>query len=373
MQTDGEGFLYPSINFNACSLCNLCERICPSLSSLRNRNEYKPQIKAAWSLNEDVRFHSTSGGIFTEIAQSIIKNNNGYVIGARYTEDQLVEHYIIDTIEDIHLLRQSKYLQSNKTFIYKEIKKLLKNNKTVLFVGTPCEVSGLLNYLEKYYENLIVCDFVCLGANSPKVYLRYLNMLEKKYQSKVKKVWFKNKTYGWNKFCTKIEFENGDFYLQDRYSDHFMKGYIGLHKLYMRPCCECCKYKSIPRISDITLADFWGIGDKDSSLDPDKGTSLIMINSKKGHFLFNSIKENIFNIDCELKDALVGNPAIFNSAKMDSKRKLFFQEIDFLEFDQLINKYTKDSLWIKMKKILIGLRFKFINIVRGIRVFINGV
>lgn len=349
MEADEEGFCYPKIDLQECNQCNLCRKVCPAINGFNNKNHHAPQIKAGWSLNTEVRFHSTSGGIFTELSKNILENK-GYVVGARYTEEHLVEHDIIANIEEITILRQSKYIQSKIGFTYRRIKELLEKNKKVLFVGTPCQTSGLLNYMRKDYENLLLCDFVCLGCNSPKVYLKYLSMLEHRYDSKVKQVWFKNKTYGWNNFSTKVEFENGSVYLKDRNTDYFMKGYIGPSKLYMRPCCAECNYKTIPRISDITLADFWGIADKDKELDSDQGTSLIMINSKKGEVLFNNSKGNIFSADCELKDAVKGNPAIFIPATMDTRRKDFFKELDEIGFDELMNRYTKESFWRKLKK-----------------------
>lgn len=337
MEEDKEGFVYPVIDENICIKCNMCERVCPSL----NKNEITgkkdtPNIYAAWSLDEEVRFNSTSGGVFTELAKSIIKNG-GYVVGAKYNEFHQVEHTIIHRIEDISLLRQSKYAQSVVGNVYIKIKELLDKQKVVMFCGTPCQVAGIQRFLKKSYDNLVLCDFVCLGINSPKVYRKYLLMLEKQYNSKIKKVWFKNKTYGWNRFSTKIEFENGKNYLKDRNSDLYMGGYIK-HTLYVRPSCYECQYKYIPHDSDITLADFWGVGNFDKKLDNDQGTSLVMINSNKGDKLFNSIREYIFCMESTIEAALPNNKRILSSAEKVDSRKIFFDNIDKLQFDKLIYK-----------------------------------
>src|SRR5690606_17487561 len=118
---------------------------------------------------------------------------------------------------------------------------------------------------KKDYDNLITLDFVCRGTNSPKAYKKYLEMLESRYKSKVKRIWFKNKSHGWNRFSTRVDFWNGKTYLKDRYSDLYMRGYIEFN-LYMRPSCSVCKYKSFPRVSDITLGDFWGVGNSRKQL-----------------------------------------------------------------------------------------------------------
>lgn len=349
MLEDEEGFLYPNINKNSCIKCNMCEKVCPVLNRIDETNNYKkPYVYAAWSLDEKVRFNSTSGGIFTELAKGIL-SDNGYVVGARYNKKNIVEHYIIDKIKHIAILRQSKYIQSNIGLIFKDVRDLLDRGNKVLFVGSPCEVSGLLNFLRRKYENLIVVDFVCRGTNSPKVYRKYLNSLENKYKSKVKKVWFKNKTYGWNRFSTKIIFENGKHYIKDRYNDSFMRGYIE-HNLYMRRCCENCMYKSLPRISDITLADFWGIGNSSPKLDEDKGTSLVIINSDKGKKLFEDIGDSIFSKKSSMEVALKGNHCILNSIKANPRRTEFFEEIDNTPFEKLIKRYCGSVIISNIKR-----------------------
>lgn len=356
MKAEHDGFLYPVIDRKTCIQCNLCEKVCPSLVQFLDEDKKEPKVKAAWSLDRGVRWHSTSGGIFTELAKSFLTQGN-YVVGARYTEKFLVEHYIIQKIDEISILRQSKYVQSDKKEVFKQIKALLEVGKKVLFVGSPCEVAGLYGFLQKKYTGLVTVDFVCLGANSPKVYLKFLEMLEEKYNSKIKKIWFKNKTYGWNRFSTKVEFVNGDYYLKDRNDDYFMRGYIGQNKFYTRPSCSECQYKKIPRVADLTLADFWGIANKDKNLDDDMGTSLVMINSSEGEKLFAEIQSEIYSYDCELSDALHGNMAIFNSVKLDSRRNDFYNDLDVLRFDKLINIYCKVSIKKRsvdiIKKILV--------------------
>ena len=150
-----------------------------------------------------------------------------------------------------------------------------------------------MNFLgKKEYDNLYTCDFICRGMNSPKIFKKYINSLEEKYNSKIKKIKFKNKINGWHNFSTKIDFENGKTYIGGRYTDSYMVGYLK-YNAFMRPACYDCKFKTLRKISDITLADFWGIENINSKLDNDCGTSMILLNSTKGEELFNNIKKQV--------------------------------------------------------------------------------
>jgi coenzyme F420-reducing hydrogenase beta subunit len=312
-------------------------------------NAGEPKVYAAWSLNDEIRINSTSGGIFSELAIHIL-NNGGYICGARYGRNHHIEHCITNTIDGLEAIRQSKYAQSDKGYIYREIKQLLLCGQKVLFCGTPCECSGLRNYLQKDYDNLIVVDFICRGANSPRVYEKFLEYLENEYESKCVKVWFKNKTYGWNRFSTKIEFASGDTYLEDRDHDPYILGYIK-YNLYMRPSCAKCRFRTVGRLSDITLADFWGVRLSDPSLDTEKGTSMVLINSPKGADMFGNIKPGIFHEEKSLKDVLTGNPCLLSSPRMNKKRDHFFRNLETESFKNLMKECCRENILDRFKSI----------------------
>lgn len=351
MDNDYTGFNYPKVDYKKCIRCEMCLNTCPSLNKvLIEENWREPKIYAAWSLDEEIRRNSTSGGIFSELAKEII-NNNGLVVAARYNNDNMVEHHMIKNINEIKKLRQSKYVQSDIGDILEKVKIRLNEGLVVAFCGSPCQVAGLLKFLKKPYQNLITFDFVCRGTNSPKAYAKYIEMLERKYNSKIEKMWFKNKTYGWNRFSTKVDFKNGESYIKDRYNDYYMRGYIE-ENLYMRDCCFNCKYKLFPRNSDITLADFWGIGIKNPELDEDKGTSLIMINSIKGSNLFMSITNKIYFKESDLEVALSGNLCIVESVKKNPNSDNFLKMLDNYSFDLCFKKYAQNKFYRKIKNIV---------------------
>lgn len=340
MVKDEKGFLYPAIDETKCIKCGKCKEVCPSLHKIeKTKNYVHPNVYAAWSLNEDIRWESTSGGIFSELALEILKNQ-GIVCGAKYNENHLVEHCIIESDENLSEIRQSKYVQSDTKMVFSEIKVYLEAGREVLFCGTPCECAGLFSFLGKEYDNLIYVDFICRGSNSPKVYSMFLQELEKQYGGKVKRVWFKNKANGWRKFITRIEFENGKVYAENRYSDSYIRGFIEAN-LYMRDCCEECQYKQMPRISDITLGDFWGIRSVDVGAETDYGTSLVMINSIKGEALYERIKPNIFSTLRSFEEACKGNMCILESPKFNAKCADFWNKIDEINIIENINRFCK--------------------------------
>jgi coenzyme F420-reducing hydrogenase beta subunit len=339
MIPDDEGFWYPAINHEKCTRCGLCSKQCPVMSGLNSDNFSTPYVYAAWNRDEDIRINSTSGGIFTELATYII-SIGGCVVGAKYNEDLTVAHYIINRLDDIEKLRQSKYMQSDIGLIFREIKRLISSGRIVLFCGTPCQNAGLMNFLGNQLERLYLCDFICRGVISPKVYKKYIDMLESKYHNKVKRIQFKDKTYGWNRFGTMVEFENGRKYIRDRYSDLYMVGYLE-YNLYLRPSCHNCNFKKLPRNSDLTLGDFWGISKTRPHLDADKGTSVVIVNSIKGQQLFDNIKKNIYCEECQLSDVISENTCLLNSTPVGKYREEFFENLSKMRFDNALKKAVK--------------------------------
>lgn len=340
---DDEGFSYPSIDTKKCIDCNNCERVCPILNKSFDKSKYAtPIVYAAYTMDNEIRIDSTSGGIFSELA-IYTYNAGGYVCGAIFNDDHTVSHFISDNAEHLSAIRSSKYLQSDMEGCYKKISVLLANGEKVLYCGAPCQVTALRNYLGRNYTNLTTCDFICRGVNSPAVFLSYMAMLEKKYGAHATKIKFKNKKWGWHNFSLKVLFENGKEYCEDRWHDPFFVGYLQYGN-FARPSCYNCSFKGFPQQSDITLADFWGIESIDASMDQDMGTSLVMINTDKGKEFFNQISNRIIKKEFSLEDALSGNPAIVTSIQATNQdRASFFHDLNHLPFEQVSRKHFNIS------------------------------
>lgn len=340
-QVNKQGFWFPKVDYSKCIKCGLCVNKCPNKTKVFNEKT-KPLVKAVWSVDDDVRMDSTSGGLFYELARDILLNKKGYVVGCIYDDDYKGAHQvIIDSIDELKPLMVSKYVESNAEGIYVKITEALKTGKIVLFVGAPCQCAALYSYLGKDYDNLFVVDFLCRGANSPKAHRKYVEYLEKKYNSKIVSLRSKDKRNGWERFGQSAVFENGKEYFLPHEEDLRVVAY---HRgnLMVRESCLDCKFKNLPRYSDITLGDFWGIKPEEVR-DIDKGISLCFINSDKGKLLMEEISNRVESIDKTLDDAKRGNPAIYCSASSSKNRNVFLNSLDDMQFDKLVNKYKDKS------------------------------
>lgn len=351
MKYDGEGFLYPHINEDACINCGKCKRICPVLK------EYvgNPKGKAYACINkdDDIRMQSSSGGVFTLLAEEILQNG-GVVFGAVFDEDFNVGHIAVESAEKLGELRGSKYVQSRIGIAYRRAKKYLDNGTLVLFTGTPCQISGLRAFLGREYDNLIMQDIICHGVPSPGVWQRYIKYREKKSASATRRTFFRHKKYGWKTYSVLFEFSNSTEYEQILCKDLFMQGFLA--NLYLRPSCYRCHSKSLERESDITLADFWGIENVAPEMFDDRGTSLVLVNSLKGKKLFETISDKLICREVSLNEAVKYNSSAYKSVEANKKRGEFFERIDKEDFEKVVMRLTRQPrikrCFIKIKGII---------------------
>ncbi|MBW7571983.1 Coenzyme F420 hydrogenase/dehydrogenase, beta subunit C-terminal domain [Caproiciproducens faecalis] len=344
MRSDSEGFWYPQIDQMKCINCGSCERVCPIIhKTIINNN---PQAYAAYNIDENNRMQSSSGGIFTLLAENIIARG-GVVFGAGFDNEFQVVHSCAETRSEIKAFRGSKYVQSKIGETYKQVRIFLDVGRLVLFSGTPCQISGLKSYMGKEYDNLFCQDIICHGVPSPKVWKNYVAYREGCSGTPVGRISFREKNESWKRYSVSFLFNDDTEYRETFDKDLMMQGF--LKNIYLRPSCYHCCFKGVNRQSDITLADFWGIENVLPELFDDKGTSLIFLNSQKGQDLFQQIDEKMIFCHVDIKKAVSYNPSAFQSSRPSTKRDAFFKDLDKLPFEALMKKYCVDSYYTKAR------------------------
>ena len=359
-KTDIEGFWYPVVDKNQCVDCGLCEKVCPiiNINELKKNDFLQPMCYAAEHKNMEVVFDSTSGGLFSALADVMYKDK-GYVGGAVFNEDFSVRQYISNDKVDLPRIRSSKYLQSSFEGFFVQVRKLLRDGEKVLVCGSPCQMVALRAFLRKDYDNLIIVDYICRGINSPKVWRKYLDSFEERYGSKVVFCKAKSKEYGWRNLTQKVILANGKHVYETKDQSNYTKGYLQTN-VYCRPSCYECKFKGYPRMADITLADFWGIEKINVSMEKNLGTSLVMVNSKKGEAYFEKVKERINYLEVPFSQAEKDNPALNKSlGKPLVNRKQFFEDLERMTFLELSRKYMLSSQKNRKQKIKSFLRYGY--------------
>lgn len=348
VQEDEEGFLYPIVDLSICIDCGLCEKVCPVINQESERNPI--EVFAAVNKDDSVRMQSSSGGIFTALAEKIIQEK-GVVFGARFDEKWEVMHDYTETIEGLKAFRGSKYVQSRIGDTFSQAEFFLKTGRKVMFTGTPCQIAGLRLFLRKEYENLLAVDIICHGVPSPMVWRKYLG--EKIQQGGlecIQSISFRNKNTGWKNYSFQIEYDKN--HLKSSFSEYasqniFMKGFLA--DLYLRPSCYACPSKKLKSGSDITLGDFWGIQHIKPELDDDKGISCILVNTNKGLLYFKLL--SLMRIESTFRDVLNGNISITESVKVDeNKRDKFFSLYASLGFEATLHPLLRIPLWILIKR-----------------------
>lgn len=342
MKKDEEGFYYPNVEIEKCVNCDLCNRVCPITNEKCSEKESEPATYAMLCKDREVRRESSSGGIFSLLAKEVIRQG-GVVLGVAMSDDyKSAKHIAVDSMNELYKLRGSKYIQSDVGNAFAVAEGCLKTGKTVLFTGTPCQIEGLKSFLRTDYENLFCMDIVCHGVPSEVVWREYIKYREGKAQSSVSGVSFRHKEFGWKSYSMLVEFENKKRYLDIFTSDLYAR--LFLQNLSLRPACYACSFKKINRVSDITVADFWGVENVVPEMDDDMGVSLVMVHSKKGQEILSKVCNETNKVQVEFNLIKKYNSAVIHSAKYNEKRGMFFKDLGNVSFDKLVKKYTvKDT------------------------------
>ena len=355
MKENEEGFLYPIIDKDKCINCGLCSKVCPILKNAK-REGNDPKAFVMYNKNKEEILSSSSGGIFSVIANYVLENN-GVVFGAAYDKELNVNHIKVSNKNELRLLRKSKYVQSNINNTYKMAEEELKNNKLVLFTGTPYQVDGLKSYLTYNYENLITCDLVCHGVPSPKAFKNYLSYLEKMQNSKIESYDFRSKDILDYEKLGKVIYKNGSIqYLKigtDCYYNNFLVGNL------FRESCYKCKYSNMNRVGDLTIGDFLGVHEVQPNLYNRNGISICIVNTNKGQELLNKLDKCFKKDDISIEKIIKYNSNLKYPVTRPCKRDTIYQNINdnelfIRDLNNSMNKKLKlkSLIPIKLKKFL---------------------
>lgn len=301
MKEDEAGFIFPAVDEQKCVECGRCTAVCTFTQKGEGAGG-EPEVFAAVNKDKAVLKESSSGGLFTPLAE-VVLDRGGAVFGAAWDENLTLRHICVESKEDLKKLRGSKYVQSSTGDTFAQAKKMLNSGKWVCYSGTPCQIAGLKAFLGKDYDKLLTVDLVCHGVPSMKMLKDDLDFVSGGKTDSIKDVKFRDKSYGWGvkgsiiSGNSKIKYNAGT----SPYYFYFLKGEV------YRESCYNCRFPSERRQGDITLGDYWGIKQELISqlgeVDADLGISCILVNSKKGKQWFEDAGDSLTYALSDRRDA----------------------------------------------------------------------
>ena len=350
MRNDKQGFKKPAIDDNKCVKCGLCKKICPAVNKREKNNKIKSKSYAMYITDDIILKKSSSGGMFYSLAEYFIEELHGVVFGAIYDNNN-VKIVSATCMDDVLPMMGSKYVYSDTGYTYREVKKYLEEERFVLYTGLPCQIAGLLNYLEKKYDTLITAEILCHGAPSQAFFNKYIEEIERRYSSKIKKITQRDSSKRWDvliRKIIKIEFENGKQILRREDWDLYMSFFI--RELSYNDSCYKCQYANSDRIADITLGDYGGLG---TYIPFEKkvtyGVSFVSLNSKEAYTVVDKLK-NVYKEERPSEEIGIMNSAMIRPTKEPKNRGKFKKD-----YCELTEKELFTIIFIEIIIILVNL------------------
>lgn len=342
MESSDEGYLFPVVESSLCTDCGICTKICPVLTGREARSNFTQSVYACQALDKDLLIEATAGGLFPVLSRYIL-SNGGVVFGAAYDKNMRVVHSPAYSMEQIKSFSGSKYVQSDISAVFSEIRKYLIQQRYVLFSGTPCQVDAINRYCKDIStKKLYTIDVVCYGVPSPKLFRDFLDTLEEKYKKKVTDFRFRDKhTHGWS-HTTVITFQNKDGTYESIEEENHTK--IPYYKMFgyrdcYRTSCYQCQYNTLQRVSDITTGNFWGIEKISQTFNTALGVSMVILNTEQGRYLFENIKRELTCESHSIDEAIRANEALICGSKETKRRDAIYRYYIKHGFAKMYKKY----------------------------------
>ncbi len=339
MVSDAEGFWKPQVDASCCIDCGLCQKYCPGNTDvpIAAAADCGQKFFAAWNKNRKIRDASSSGGVFSALAEAVLKSH-GAVFGVRFDREYGAKFDFCENLEDLPPFRGSKYVQCYAGGVYPEVKKILDSGRKVLFSGSPCQVAALRSYLKKDFDNLFCVDIICHGVPSPQVFLRYLREQEKSSGSKITDMKFRDKSTGWDCFGTEISYADGRKNWSFAQQNPYMAGF--LHDIFIGMHCHNCRYTSLRRTGDLTIADFWGYIPTLRHPFYWHGVSQVIVNSLRGTELLSMAERDLCLISKKKSEASQTEHSLARPFAPDPHRQEFFADFNAgIPFMDIMQKY----------------------------------
>ncbi|MBQ9337416.1 MAG: Coenzyme F420 hydrogenase/dehydrogenase, beta subunit C-terminal domain [Lentisphaeria bacterium] len=278
MEPDAEGFAFPRIDFGLCVKCGACRRAC-LVNAPDRAADHDPEFYVARHPRKEIRMSSTSGGAFTAFSD-VVLSRGGAVAGAVWSPDFSVYHTVAFDSAGRDAMRGSKYVQSDSSQVWREVRRLLGEGREVLFSGTPCQVAALYAFLGDRPANLTTVDFICHGTPSPQVFRAYLHDLETRSGARIVRVRCRDQRSGYVPMRIGVEFADGTSYVEDCERDPYFR--LFLSGILNRRSCSGCPFTRVRRGSDLTIADNWRFVSFAPEWDDNTGVSSLLVNTERG-------------------------------------------------------------------------------------------
>lgn len=368
------GALYPVVEADKCVDCQRCFNACAYQSSVV---EDIPSGKAYVAAAEQKQLlkKSASGGVFATLASAVL-DDGGAVFGCSMELKNGVLtpiHICVESHDELEKMQGSKYVQSDLGGTFLRIKQLLKEQRTILFSGTPCQVDALKKYVASCdTSNLYTIDLICHGVPSAKLFQEYLQELSEKQILDFK---FRDKTLGWG-LNAKYAYLNRNGKQKERMLPVGTSSYYSyfLASETYRQSCYTCKYANVNRVGDITIGDFWGVEsvhpeyllENGGVFCPEEGISAILVNTPKGDLLIERFGQKLQCEKSSVERIKENNKQLSAPSVCSNIRQSIIETYDekgYCGVERLFRKTLGIRFWVRLvKRKLKEIR---LNIARG--------